>query len=387
MVGLQGGEWFGPAAGRALAEAEVLVGSERHLAALPAALPGERVGLGGGLHEALETAAAEAAAGRRVCLLASGDPGFFGVVRLAAARLGRGRLRIYPAPSSVSLAFARVGVAWDDAAVVSAHGRPVERVLATVVEHPKVAVLGSPEHPPEALGRALVDRGCPRREVVVASRLGERGEALWGGELAGLAVGRFDPLSVVLFLAPRPVAPAGLAWGLADELFSHRGGMITKAEVRAVALGKLALPDAGVLWDVGAGCGSVAAECARLAPGLAVYAVERDPGDAARARANAAGAGVTVVQGEAPAALAGLPDPHRAFVGGGGVSVLDAVLARLRPDGRVVATYASVDRAAAAASRLGNLVQVSVSRGRPAGSGGWRLAAENPVFVCWGPCP
>ena len=162
--------------------------------------------------------------------------------------------------------------------------------------------------------------------------------------------------------------------------------MITKAEIRAVALGKLALPAAGVLWDVGAGSGSVAVECACLAPGLRVFAVERNPGDAARLRENARGTGIVVVEAEAPAALAGLPDPDRVFVGGGGLDVLESVVDRLRPGGLVVATYAALDRAAAAASRLGHVVQVAVSRGVPlGGSGALRLAAENPVFVCWGP--
>src|SRR5207253_9694029 len=135
--------------------------------------------------------------------------------------------------------------------------------------------------------------------------------------------------------------------------------------------------------------GSVAVECGRLAPGLRVFAVERDAGDVDRLRTNAAPVtGISVIAGDAPGALVGLPDPDRAFVGGGGLDVLDAVLARLRPGGVVVATYAALDRAAAAAQRLGNLVQVAVSRGTPIGpDGALRLAAENPVFVCWGPRP
>jgi precorrin-6Y C5,15-methyltransferase (decarboxylating) len=162
--------------------------------------------------------------------------------------------------------------------------------------------------------------------------------------------------------------------------------MITKAEVRAVALGKLGVPEAGVMWDVGAGSGSVAAECARLAPGLRVFAVERRPDDVERMRANLAGTAVTVVAGDAPAALASLPDPDRVFVGGGGVAVLDAAMARLRPGGTVVATYAALDRAAAGAARLGHVVQIAVNRGVPVGEdGALRLAADNPVFVCWGP--
>jgi precorrin-6Y C5,15-methyltransferase (decarboxylating) len=204
--------------------------------------------------------------------------------------------------------------------------------------------------------------------------------------LDALAGGRFDPLSVVLFTAPGPVAAAGRAWGRPESEFAHRNGMITKAEVRAVVLGKLALLPAGILWDVGAGSGSVSSESAALAPGLRIYAVERRSEDIPMLRANLAGREATVVEGVAPEALESLPDPDRVFVGGGGLEVLEAVLHRLRPGGVAVATYASPGRAAEAAARLGNMVQVSVSRAVPIGrDGAVRLAAENPVFVCWGP--
>jgi precorrin-6Y C5,15-methyltransferase (decarboxylating) len=387
LVGLQGGEWFGSAAGEALRQATVLIGAPRHLAALPAALPGERIRLPPSLDTVLDDAAARCSVGERVCLVVSGDPGFFGLARLAGARLGADRIAVHPAPSSVALAFARRGLAWEDAVVVSVHGRPLDPAVDAVLNHPKVAVLTSPEHPPQSLGRRLVGLDAGPRDVVVATRLAEPGERIWTGDVAGLATRTFDPLSVVLCVAPGPATDEpSWSWGLSDSSYAHREGMITKAEVRAVALGKLQVPAVGVLWDVGAGSGSVAAECARLAPGLRVFAVERQPDDALRLRANLAGTFATVVIGEAPAALAGLPDPDRVFVGGGGLAVLDAVLARLRRGGTVVATYAALDRATAAGSRLGNLVQVAISRGAPIGGGGsLRLAADNPVFVCWGP--
>jgi len=163
--------------------------------------------------------------------------------------------------------------------------------------------------------------------------------------------------------------------------------MITKAETRSVILGKLALPDRGVLWDVGAGSGSVAIERGLLCPGLTVFAIERNPDDAERITANAsrAGVGVHVVAGEAPAALEALPAPDRVFVGGGGIGVLEAVLAHLAPHGHVVASFASIDRAVEAARRLGHLVQVHADRGERMDDGSWRLVANNPVFVAWGP--
>ncbi|HEX2274481.1 MAG TPA: precorrin-6y C5,15-methyltransferase (decarboxylating) subunit CbiE, partial [Acidimicrobiales bacterium] len=357
----------------------------RHLDAVAPSGARRRLPLGGDLGPALDRVAAEPG---RVCVLASGDPGFFGIVRALAARFGPGRLEVHPAPSSVSLAFARLGLPWDDAAVVSAHGRPLPEAAGRAAAAPKAAVLTSPDAPPQDVGRELWRLGARHRRVVVCSRLGEGDEVVAETDLAGLAAAEWDPRSVVVLLDGPPVAPAPvLCWGLPDSRFDHREGMVTKAEVRAVVLGKLGVPPAGVLWDVGAGSGSVAVECARLAPGLRVVAVERRPDDATRARANAAAAGVAVevVEGEAPACLAPLPDPDRAFVGGGGIAALDATLDRLRPGGRVVATYAALDRAAAAFARLGHLVELGLSRGRALPDGGVRLAAENPVFVAWGP--
>ncbi|HEY3140758.1 MAG TPA: precorrin-6y C5,15-methyltransferase (decarboxylating) subunit CbiE [Acidimicrobiales bacterium] len=389
VVGLHGGQWFGRDAEAALRGADVLIGHARQLAALPPDLPGEPVELWGDLDEVLGFAAKRRDDGERACILAAGDPGFFGLVRLAAIWLGEAGLRVHPAPSSIALAFARIGCNWDDAVIASAHGRPLEHAVAAVLAHPKVAVLVSKDQPPQMLGQALLDAGCGDRVVDLCSQLGEAEETVTRLDLAGLAAGGFDPLSVVLLRVPDAVgqdAGMGLAWGGPDADFAHRAGMITKAEVRAVALGKLALPPVGVLWDVGAGSGSVAIEASRMAPGLRVFAIEARADDAARLRDNARGTRVAIVEARAPEALADLPDPDRVFVGGGGLEVLDAVLARLRPDGVVVATYATVATAVAAADRLGDLVQLQVSRGRPIGpDDALRLEAENPVFVCWGP--
>jgi precorrin-6Y C5,15-methyltransferase (decarboxylating) len=393
VVGLHGGQWFGRDAEAALKEADLLVGHARQLELLPGDFRGDHVELWGDLDEVLGFAGSERDEGKRVCILAAGDPGFFGLVRLTAARFGPEALQVFPAPSSVALAFARVGCHWDDAEVVSAHGRPMEHAVAAVAAKPKLAVLVSKDQPPELLGKALVAQGCAPRDVTVCSRLGEPDESVQHIDLDGLAEGTFDPLSVVVFRAPESPDAAsegpGVSWGRDEGTFAHRAGMITKAEVRAVALGKLALPRTGVLWDVGAASGSVAVECARLAPGLRVLAVEQRVDDVARIEQNVQDAGVrssvTVVVGRAPEALVDLPDPDRVFVGGGGLPVLDAVLERVRAGGVVVAAFATLATAAAAAERLGNVVQVQVSRGVPVGADGQlRLAAENPVFVCWG---
>jgi precorrin-6Y C5,15-methyltransferase (decarboxylating) len=412
VIGLSGGQLdsLPPEARAAVGSASVIVGGRRHLAWWRDQAP--RHGHGGAGPRTVEIGADANAVGQEVArslraglgpvvVLASGDPGFFGIVRALLRTVDRRALRVVPAPSSVALAFARVGLPWDDALVVSAHARPLADALAALRNAGKVAVLTSPQNPPQAIGAALLESGCACDLAVVCSALGSDDEAVVEVTLEELAAGSFDPLSVVVLVGPgglpltgwtagRPGAePPGrvLAFGLPADRFTHRAGMITKDEVRAVVLSKLALPPSGVLWDIGAGSGSIGIECALVQPGLTVLAVEAAPEDAARVQANAErhGVGVHVVTGDAPEALGGLPAPDRVFVGGGGLPVLRVALERLAPGGRIVATYAALDRAAGAADLLGNLVQVGVDAGRRLGDGSWRLEAHNPVFVAWGP--
>jgi precorrin-6Y C5,15-methyltransferase (decarboxylating) len=383
VVGISGGEPVGKGARAAIDAAALVVGAPRHLDTL-VPLGARALPIDGPLTCVLDALEREADG---VCVLASGDPGFFGVVRVLADRFGAERLDVHPAPSSVSLAFARLGLPWDDAAVISAHGRPLADAARRAVRHHKAAVLVAPGAPPEALGRELRALGAPHARAAVCTRLGEPDERIDVMTLDQLAAGSFDPMSVVVILDGDGVArtPA-LEWGRPEQHFAARDGLVTKAEVRAVGLGKLALPGAGVFWDVGAGSGSIAIEVAALAPDLHVIAVERGDDDVRRIGENAAThhVSIDVVHGEAPGVLDPLPDPDRVFVGGGGAAVLDAALARLRPGGRVVATFAALDRAAVAYERLGNLAEVSIARGKPL-TGGVRLEAENPVFVVWGP--
>jgi precorrin-6B C5,15-methyltransferase / cobalt-precorrin-6B C5,C15-methyltransferase len=391
-------ETLPPEARRALAGASCVVGGRRHLALWRSWGLGdaETIEVGGSVDDVASTVRRRGAEeGGAVCVLASGDPGFFGILRSLLRTVDRRSLRVLPAPSSVSLAFARLALPWDDAVVVSAHGRPLAAAVDAVRTARKAAVLTSPDVPPEALGAALAEAGVSMDLVAVCERLGSGDERVVELTVEALASGRFDPLSVVVLVGPGGLPLVGwepgndkvLAWGGADEGFDHRAGMITKSEVRSVVLGKLALPARGVVWDVGAGSGSVAVACALAQPGLTVLAIEERPDTAARISANALafGASVHVVPGRAPEVLAPLPAPDRVFVGGGGLTVLNAVVERVRPHGRVVAAYAALDRAAAAAGRLGHLVQVSVDRGERLPDGGWRLAAQNPVFVAWGP--
>jgi precorrin-6Y C5,15-methyltransferase (decarboxylating) len=388
VVGVDG-DRVAPGAEPLLADATLVAGGARHLAALaPAAA--ERVVLSGSLAAALDAVAAHLG---RACVLASGDPGFFGVVRALAARAGPERLDVRPAASSIAVAFARLGLAWDDALVVSAHGREPSAALATALRHPKVAILTSPDAPPSWFAQRLAGSG---RRVVVAERLGTPEERIVEG-----GHGEHGEPNVVIVLDP--VAPSERAgvwpprtppgWALPEDAFEHRTGMVTKAEVRAVALARLGPGVGDLVWDVGCGSGSVAVECARL--GAAAIGIDHDPAAVALTARNADAHRVPVrtVHGAAPAALSDLPDPDAVFVGGGGAdldAILDVGAARARRV--VVATLALVERAGPAIERLraagleADATLVQASRLRPL-AGGHRLAAENPVVVAWGRRP
>jgi len=374
----------------ALAGAEVIVGGEPQLLAAATLAPpdAERVVLGP-LMPGLDRVAAERAAGRRVCVLASGDPGFFGIVRALGSALGPDALVVHPAPSSVAVAFARLGLPWDDATVISAHGRPLGTAVRLAVRSPKAAILTGPDAAADVVAAALLDAGAVHEHAAVCERLGAAGEAVTVTDLPAVAKGQWDPRAVLALWSGTGVsATASIGFGLPTTAYAHRDGMITKPEVRSLVLGLLDLPTcSATLWDIGAGSGSVAIECARMSPALEVIAIESDAAAAARCTTNARrhGVAIRVIHGAAPDCLATLPDPDRVFVGGGGIESVVAARARVAPSGRVVATHAALDRAAAAASLLGELACVTVSAGRLLPDGGWRLEGANPVFVTWGP--
>ena len=387
VIGMDGGA-LPPVAQKRLAEATLVAGAARHLSAVGIPAGAESVTMG-------DVAAAVARLADRdgpAVVLASGDPGFFGIVgTLRRAGLSP---EVFPAVSSIAAAFGRAGIAWDDAVVVSAHGRELRRAVNACRACRKVAVLTAPGAGPAELAEAL--RGLDRR-LVIAERLGAPDERVasvtvdeararsWADPNVALVLGP-ERSGVAPWVAGRPPGPAG--WALPEEAYAHRDSMITKYEVRALALARLAPTLGDLVWDVGAGSGSVAVECARF--GAAVIAVERDP-EAIRLigeNADRHGVEVAVQAGEAPGALAELPDPDAVFVGGGGPAALAACAGR--GPARIVAAYASLERGAAARQALiqagyrvdGALLQSS--RLAPLPGGATRLAATNPVLVLWG---
>jgi precorrin-6Y C5,15-methyltransferase (decarboxylating) len=395
VIGLDGGP-LSAEAETLLREAVLVFGGKRHLAAL-AVEPGRSAVLEGDLSGAL--ASVERATGP-VVVLASGDPGFFGIVRLLGERFGAGSLRVLPGISSVALAFARAGLSWDDAVTVSAHGRDPRCAVNVCRARPKVAVLTSPEFGPAGLAGELEGWG---RAFFVAERLGEADERTFRGDAAAVVGEEWRDPSVVLVLDEARVASikrwvsSGLEgpgrWALPEDSFEYRSGMITRSETRAIALARLGPGPGDLIWDVGAGSGSVSIESARL--GAAAIAVERDPESCARVRNNAARHGVCVrlVEGEAPDALRDLPDPDAVFVGGSGGGFEEIVkLCAVRARRAVVITLVTLERVIPAGKILedcGLEVETTfMQASRVKGIGELhRFDAMTPVFIVSGRKP
>ncbi|MBE1462341.1 bifunctional cobalt-precorrin-7 (C(5))-methyltransferase/cobalt-precorrin-6B (C(15))-methyltransferase [Kibdelosporangium phytohabitans] len=371
-------------ASAALDEADLVVGLRRQLDA-HAPERARTVELG-----SIESVLTDLTVAAHAVVLADGDPGFFGLVR--TLRENNVRLTVLPAVSGVQRLLAGVGRPSDDVTVVNADDGNAGRAVNVCRARPAVAVLGMG---PAELAREL--RGW-RRTLVVAEDLGgpdEKVSTVDAGE-AGTRTWR-DP-SVVLCLAEAERVPprgwiAGAqpltgGWALPEDEFAHRDGLVSSAELRAIALARLAPAPGTLVWDVGAGSGATAVECARL--GSAALAVERDPMQCLRILANSSkyGVDVRVVEAELLAAISGLPKPDAVFIGGGGEAVVRACTTV--EASRVVVALASIDRVAPtrqalqAADYRVDGCQLSAARLAEHSDGATRLAAVDPVTVVWG---
>jgi len=382
------------AAARTLVDtAEILVGGERHLAMVPSG-GGERLTWQRPFSDTIGAIAARR--GRRVVVLASGDPSWYGVGAVLARHFPIGEMTILPHPGAFSLAAARLGWAIADCAVLSLHGRPVDTLRLHLAPHRRLLLLSEDGTTPRAVAHLLTELGWGPTRLTVFEHLGGPREAAvceeaqhWGERQSA------DLNTIALECRAGPEArPLSRLAGLPDDAFEH-DGQLTKREVRAMTLAVLAPLPGERLWDVGAGCGSIAIEWLRAIEGGDAVAIERDPDRAAMIARNAAALGVpglNIVTGTAPQVLAGLDAPDAVFIGGGisDPELLPTAWDALRPGGRLVANIASL-----AGERMlldwqarygGVLTRIAVSHVAPLGmQEAWRpllpvtqLAATKP---------
>ena len=323
--------------------------------------------------------------GRQVCVLASGDPYHYGIGAVLARHVAPAETLVVPAASAFSLAAARLGWALADCSLVSLHGRELDRLRPHLQPGARVLALTSDSEGPAALAALWGQTGFGASRLTVLEALGGPRERIRAAPAGSFDLGAVDALNTV---AIEVVADAGAriiarAPGLSDALFEH-DGQISKREVRAVTLSSLAPRRGELLWDIGAGAGSVAIEWMLADVSLSAVAIETRPERAARIGRNAATLGVpglAIVQGTAPAALTGLPPPDAVFIGGGASDqgVLDAALAALKSGGRLVVNAVSLETQALLLAQHhahgGDLVRIAIERAAPIGDAQvWRPA-------------
>ncbi|MET9060950.1 precorrin-6y C5,15-methyltransferase (decarboxylating) subunit CbiE [Streptomyces antibioticus] len=385
VVGIGADGWDGltDASRAALRDAEVLIGGPRQLGLLPPPCAGERVAWPSPLRPAV-AGLLTAHAGRRIAVLASGDPMFYGIGR-ALVEEGAAP-HVLPHPSCVSYAAARLGWPLEDVEAVTLVGRPTARLAAALHHGRRILVLGADATAPAAVAALLRDHGFGPSRMRVLEQLGGPKEHVTDEDTAD----RWerppgDPLAVVAVDCRR--APdalrLGAVPGLPDDAYEH-DGQLTKRHVRAATLAALAPAPGELLWDIGGGSGSIAVEWMRVHPSCRAVSVERDPVRAERIARNADRLGVPglrVVTASASDALPGLPTPDAVFIGGGLTSpgLLDACWAALPAGGRLVANTVTLESEALLADARrrhgGELVRLAVAHAVPVGGfTGWRQA-------------
>ncbi len=360
------------------------------------ALPADLDTLAAHIREALNSQTA-----KPIVILSSGDPLFYGTARYLCEKVGEEHFEVFPHVSSMQLAFARVKESWDEAYLTNLAAQKLPRVIDRIRSAEKVGIFTSDEVPPSALAAALLEQGIDYFNAYVCEDLGSKNERVTRGTLSQIANQQFSQLNVMILvrMPDVPDRPASLQgrriFGNPDECFLQsqpKRGLLTQCEVRVIALAELDLGPTSIMWDVGAGSGSVAIEAAQLSPGGQVYGIEIDPEDYNLLIENARTFGVsnlTPVLGEAPSAWQPLPDPDAIFVGGTGRGVLGLVeeaWTRLKQGGRLVVQVASLNRVTDLESlirKLGGDVQVlmiNLARSQQQ-LDALRLEAVNPSFL------
>jgi len=344
-AGIKGWEGFGAKALEIINKGEILIAAQRHLEIF-SDYHGEKIVLDD-LSVMLEFLRKT---DKRVTVLASGDPNFFGLSRFLLRNLPKERIEIFANVTSMQYAFARIKEPWDDAVFVSVHGRGIKSAVDKIIASEKVAVLTDEKNSPAIIARELIKRGAEGYIAWVCEDLGMPTEKFNRTDVKGLVDLACSPLNILILIrAWEPTLETWPVMGISDDLFATAKKLITKQEVRAVTLAKLQLQNDLVLWDIGAGSGSVAIEAGNLMHNGKVFALEKNAQYLTFIKENLRKFGahnVMLIEAFAPDGIDDLPDPDRVFIGGSGgmlEEIIEAVDKRLKPDGLIVLNAVTLD--------------------------------------------
>ena len=387
-AGITGWEGFTKKVLAVIGKAEVLIGHKRHLEIFPD-FAGEKRELED-LSIMLDYLRST---DKRVVVLGSGDPNFFGVARFLLRNLPKERVEIFPNVTSVQYAFARIKEPWDDAIFVSVHGRGLKVAIDRIVAAEKVAILTDGVNTPAAIARELIARGAEGYEAWLCEDLGLPAEKFTKTDVRGLSEISASSLNILILIkAWEPSLTHYPLLGIADEEFATAKKLITKQEVRAVTLAKLQLQDDLVMWDIGAGSGSVSIEAENLMPNGKVFALEKNPQYLTFIRENLkkfVSRNIMLVEAFAPEGMDDLPDPDRVFIGGSSgmlEEIIEAVDRRLKPEGRIVLNAVTLDTLTKSVEFLedhGYAVEVTcVNIAKTRGLTEYKMfESHNPVYI------
>jgi precorrin-6Y C5,15-methyltransferase (decarboxylating) len=384
-IGEDGQSSFLPLYHKWIAESDILVGGERVLDFFPE-YQGEKWIIKNGLSTLVEKMKES---GKSIVVLASGDPLFYGIGSYLCKKL---TVEIYPALSSVQLAFSRIQDSWQDCTFLSVHGRNMKGLAQKVDGKDKVCLLTDEENSPNAIARYLLDFGITEYEAIVAERVGGPEEQIRFFTLEEMSGEEFDPLNLVILrrVAPTPFWPLGIG----DDEFSHRSpdkALITKKEIRVLSLASLKLKEDSTVWDIGTCTGSIAIEAARIARQGQVFAIEKNLPDLDNCQRNMKKfrTDFTLTHGKAPEGLDSFADPDAVFIGGtnGGMEqILEIACRRLKKGGRIVlnaVTIESLYEAVQNFKKNGFATQMTlaqISRSKPILHMN-RFEGLNPVYI------
>ncbi|WP_086999026.1 precorrin-6y C5,15-methyltransferase (decarboxylating) subunit CbiE [Rhizobium sullae] len=382
-IGEDGPEGLGEQAKRLISAAPAVFGGERHHALMDSLITGERLFWQSPFEKSINAILSRR--GSPVVVLASGDPFLYGIGATLSRHVNADEMLTIPAPSAFSMAASRLGWPLQETACLSLHGRSIDLVRPHLHSGRRIIALTSDARGPGELAALLSNSGFGHSRMIVLEALGGARERILSTSADDFRLSDIDPLNVcgVEVKAGKGARILPFAAGLDDELFEH-DGQITKREVRALTQSALAPRHGELLWDIGAGSGSIGIEWMLSDPSLKAVAIEQSRERAERIARNAFAFGVpglAVVEGTAPAALGGLPVPDAIFVGGGGSEpgVMDAAIASLKSGGRLVANAVTLEMEAVLlteqARRGGLLTRIEISRAGPLGAmSGWRPA-------------
>lgn len=395
-IGINGKDDLSNKALEIIESSDILFGGERHLSYFPH-FKGERFAIKSNLKDVVQHIKENR--NKKITVLASGDPGFYGIADYLIKNLGKDNIEIIPNISSMQWAFAKIKETWHDAEIVSSHGRGIENIIEAARHNNKIGIFTSSGDEPKKIAEALIKSNLNNFTAYICENIGSPDERIELYSLKDIAAKTFSPLNIMILIK----SDAGVfnaeqldsVFGFPDICFSHSNGLITKEEIRAISLAKMRLIDDSVVWDIGACSGSVAIEAGRIAKRGKVYAIEKKHERIEQIMENIKNFSmnnIEVIEGEAPDCLKGLPEPDAVFIGGSSgrlKTILEVCSKSMKSKGCIIINAITLDTLKTATDSLKwlsmpfEIVSVNIAKSKGI-SDSIFFEAQNPVYIISG---